>query len=195
MSVYNKDKCRVWIEKRPVNGKEDCAVITLNGRGEEIWVYSESFDNSGMSGNAAFGFADMHFDFPVPFRIGDILYDPDLSSGFEDIPCEPPTFEPFVYMGREPDDTFPERTAVCKYRQAADGIIYKDKDIWEDLTSLEYCPKEKLVDRNGKVLVALSGLVRGNIDATTFANVYAYILADDHAKQMKHTEEQRTYRR
>ena len=129
-------------------------------------------------------FVDMHFDFPLPFYTGDILYDPGRSYGFDAILCEPLSPEPFVYMGCEPDDDYPERTAVCEYRQNFDGTLYGKKDIWEDMTSLEYYPEEKL-SGTGKALTALSSLVRGGLTEVEFANIFAYILADGHAKQMR----------
>ncbi|MBQ7500538.1 MAG: hypothetical protein IJT91_06555 [Clostridia bacterium] len=184
VSAYDKNKSRIQIEKRPVNGKDDIAEITLNGAGEEIWAFEESFDTTGEIRDKSFGFADMRFDFPLPFYMGDILYDPGRSLVFDDIQCDPPAPEPFVYMGCEPDDEFPERTAVCEYRLNSDGTIYEKKDIWEDTTSLEYYPEEDLTG-TGKAMIALSSLVKGELNVAEFANIFAYILADDHAKRMK----------
>ena len=129
-------------------------------------------------------FENMRFSFPTPFKKGDILYDPervDLNSLWS---------RPFVLkesateISQRLGKPLRDGTDVI-----ADGLFLDSVDMLycediRDYTSLEYFPEEKLTGRL-RLLRALSGFVKGDIDEVLFANAYAFVLADERAKEIK----------
>ena len=113
-------------------------------------------------------FLSMEFDLPFPFFTGDILYSPE--GGMLNA-----STEPFVFYQRS------KGLAINGYMQDENGMI--ERGDMDDFTSLEYYPEANLTGVN-RALKALSSLVRGDIDEVSFANVFAYILADERTRQM-----------
>ena len=131
-------------------------------------------------------FEQMWFGFPMPFKKGDIVYDPRYPDS-NDMACGP-----FVYE-QSAADYYKERginggcdfTDMCVsgYFQDDDGTLYADNTDDEKLC-LEYYPIEKLKGVQ-RILIALSNYVKGEIDAILFANAYHYFLLEEQTRQSK----------
>ena len=179
------------IYKRPVGGPEyDYGCLTVNKAGEITWVYLYGRLSSDED-DLFLVFDDMWFDFPVPFKKGDILYDP-LNWNYGKF-----WSGPFVYtecatdIAKEKGRPLHDNTDMVAWGefQNEDGILYRE--CMHDYTSLEYYPADMLTGFK-RALIAYSNFVKGELEDELFAKAYAYILADEHAKDLKpryYTEE------
>ncbi len=127
-------------------------------------------------------FGGLWFDFPTPFKKGDILCEYDAvgkeTSGF----CR----GPFVVTGITPERATESNRLygdesdmnAWGYFQAEDGTIYEE--VMSNYMDLEYYRGE--LTGKKRILKALSNRVKGNIDVELFANAYHHILCDEHVK-------------
>ena len=140
-------------------------------------------------------FDHLWFDFPLPFKEGDIVYDPN---GNEKDFCD----GPFVLMETAVDvftKTIPaDDTAVDMYRktygricgtmemtaygyfQEEAGTLYAE--CMHHYMDLERYPEEKLTGKK-RILKALSNHLKGEIDAVLFARAYHQILLEESARE------------
>lgn len=130
-------------------------------------------------------FDGLWFDFPMPFKKGDVLCeytaDGKESSGF----CR----GPFVMTAITPENAT-EHTRLYGdesdmnawgYFQNSDGTIYHES-MWNYM-DLEYYRGE--LTGKKRILKALSNFVKGKIDIALFANAYHYILGEAHLKEIR----------
>ncbi len=178
------------VEKCSADGEPNFARIIVNSSGEIIRAISDFIDLDEEDHAVSCCFLNMDLIFPVPYHIGDILYDPGISNhdavrGFVFLSTQekPLSSTPFVFTGCGINETVPydDRSYPCGFFQFNDGAICKH--FATDHTSLEFYPEEELKGVR-RTLKALSSLVRGDIDEVNFANVFAYILADERTKQL-----------
>ena len=151
--------------------------------GEKICCYELTGDEFGKFNMLYEVFDGLWFDFPTPFKKGDILCEYDElgneSSGF----CK----GPFVVKGITPERI---REGTRKYGDSSDmnawgyfiddgGRIYSE--VMFNYMNLEFYRG----DLNGKkkVLKALSNFIAEEIDIALFANAYHYILCEENLKQ------------
>ena len=128
-------------------------------------------------------FDGLWFDFPTPFKKGDILCQYDLdgeeTSGF----CR----GPFFMKGITPDDA---RDWIRKdgdttdmnawgYFQYDDGTIYYE--VMYNYMNLEYYRGELIGKR--RIIKALSNFIKEKIDVVLFSNAYHHILGEEHLKE------------
>ena len=128
-------------------------------------------------------FDGLWFDFPTPFRKGDILCQYDLdgkeTSGF----CR----GPFVMKGITPDegrdwtrkDGDTTDMNAWGYFQYDDGTIYYE--VMYNYMNLEYYRGELIGKR--RIIKALSNFIKEKIDVVLFSNAYHYILGEEHLKE------------
>ena len=127
-------------------------------------------------------FDGLWFDFPTPFKKGDILCQYDLdgkeTSGF----CR----GPFVMKGITPDNV---RESTRKngdasdmnawgYFQDPDGTIYYE--VMHNYMDLEYYRGELTGKR--RILKALSNFIKGKIDIELMCRAYHYLMCDEYMK-------------
>ena len=181
---------------------EDIISITILKRaiGDDKWVeavYDLKGNVLSTDGNVVFFdefkgldciFDDLWFGFPLPFKKGDILYDPKKPL------CSRLWTGPFVLLttatdiskekGRPMHDS--SDMVAWGYFIDEDGNIYSE--CMHDYTSLEYYPDEKCT-KNLRILKALSYHIKGlsgNIeDPTDFAIEYHRILMENAASKIK----------
>lgn len=127
-------------------------------------------------------FEGLWFDFPTPFKKGDILcqYDSDgeESSGF----CR----GPFVAKGITPDnvsewtrkDGDTSDMNAWGYFQDPDGTIYYE--VMHNYMNLEYYRGELTEKR--RILKALSNFIKGEIDVELMCRAYHYLMCDEYTK-------------
>ena len=123
---------------------------------------------------------DMWFLFPVPFKKGDIVYEPGRAEKeFCSGPFVLEEIAPDYYAetGREPlDDSDMFASGVF---QNEDGYIYHE--VMFNYMDLEYYPEEKLTEKK-TILKAVSNYMKGNISLGLFANAYVYTLMKGEAE-------------
>lgn len=113
-------------------------------------------------------FDGLWFDFPTPFKKGDILWDPQKpgSDGMN--------YGPFVNMGVSPDGS--ENDGLCYgCFLNADGSFYKTKTHGSRYTDLEFYDPSLLKGPH-RTLVALGSFLQGKIDEILFAQAYHQLL-------------------
>ena len=154
------------------NNKE--YAVTKNRNGEIISVYAEMKRSS-----IEWQIRDMWFDIPIPFKKGDILFDPEMLK----------TRGPFVLVDTAPEYYRREGLkGVVDYTDMSVSGCFQDKkgrlcgDNMDDYLSLEYYPEKELRGYN-RALVAVSRLLKGEIDEVLFANAYDSILLQEQAKE------------
>ena len=162
------------------SNKHNKEYIVTKNRNGEIMSVSTEMDRDTIE----WQIEDMWFDIPTPFKKGDILIDPDRpeSSGFWDGPFVLIETAPEFYKrkGRKGGCDFSDMTAFG-YFQDEKGRLYDE--VMHDYLSLEYYPEKELCGYN-RTLVALSRLVKGEIDEVLFANAYDCILLQEQAKEV-----------
>ena len=131
-------------------------------------------------------FAGLWFDFPTPFKRGDILWDPQMPDDGDHFASGP-----FVNLGINLERISSEKSrnwikengdetdmAAEGYFSNPDGSIYKG--CVSGCMDLEYYPHE--LQRPRSTLKAASNLILGRIDALLFANAYHQLLTEHYAK-------------
>lgn len=128
-------------------------------------------------------FDGLWFDFPTPFKKGDILCEYDMDG------CETKGFcqGPFVMKGITPTDTrdWARQSGdnsdmnAWGYFQHDDGTIYYK--VMDNYMNLEYYRGEFTGKK--RIIKALSNLVKEKIDIVLFANAYHYILGEERLKE------------
>ncbi len=130
-------------------------------------------------------FDGLWFDFPTPFKKGDILCEYDIEGNETQGFCR----GPFVVKDITPAHA---RENTYKYCDSSDmnarGYFVDEKgkiyfEVMYNYMNLEFYRG----DLNGKkrVLKALSNFITGEIDIALFSNAYHYILSDEHLKENK----------
>ena len=124
-------------------------------------------------------FEDMWFDFPLPFKKGDIIYDTTRSE--DGLFCGAMVFESsahdrYVEHGRRGCDT--SDMWVSGYFQCDDGAIFGETDY--NYMNYEYYPPERLTGRK-RVLPVISRYLKGEIGLCCMNNTYHQILLEEMA--------------
>lgn len=129
-------------------------------------------------------FGGLWFDFPTPFKKGDILCEYDEEGNERSGYCH----GPFVMTGitpmgaRESTRMHGDETDMNAwgYFQHEDGKIYHES-MWNYM-DLEYYKGE--LDGKRRILKALSNHIKGYIDIGLFAKAYHLILCEEHTKDV-----------
>lgn len=123
-------------------------------------------------------FNRLWFSFPVPFKKGDILFDPSIPNSCTDplvmLGCTPLDYEETGHKGYDNTDM-----NVWGYVQKPDGAIYEEP-AWNYM-NYELYPPEKLTGKR-RILKALSNHLKGEIDSVLFAIAYHQILLEENAR-------------
>ena len=127
-------------------------------------------------------FDNLWFHFPVPYKKGDILYDPCRSQKcLESGPVVMTGITPLAYEedGREYSDT--SDMNVRGYFQKDDGTIYFETT-WNYM-DYEYCPQAELKGKR-RILTALSNYIKDNIDIEMLLRAYHFVLLEEAGKDI-----------
>jgi hypothetical protein len=128
-------------------------------------------------------FGWLWFEFPTPFKKGDILCEYDAAGKESSGSCRGPFVMTAITPEYATEHTRPygDETDMNAwgYFQHENGMIY-DESIWNYM-DLEYYRGELTGKR--RILKALSNHVKGNIDTALFANAYHLILCEENIKE------------
>lgn len=174
------EKMKFKITKQIVNRGQSTDVI-FSSDNEPLEFDTDWYPECG--DDILFGvFGGLWFDFPTPFKKGDILCDPKLSEMESDGLCP----GAFVMLDNSSQNAS-ENTRlygdesdmnVCGYFQNMDGTIYHE--VMSNYMDLEYYRGE--LSGKKRILKALGNYVKGEIDVSLFANAYHKILCEEYAK-------------
>lgn len=178
---------RLGCEKFKIKKQKIGAIdaIDIYCLGEKVYDYEligKEFDKYEMLYEV---FDGLWFDFPTPFKKGDILCEYDIEGNETQGFCR----GPFVVKDITPAHA---RENTYKYCDSSDmnawGYFIDEKgkiyfEVMYNYMNLEFYRG----DLNGKkrVLKALSNFITGQIDVALFSNTYHYILCDEHLKENK----------
>ncbi len=173
------------IEKQYID-KERAGYLILNKDLEPMSVYDGINETEEEQAIDGLGFSGMWFNFPVPFKKGDLVYDAKSVSK-----------TPFIYLGKTPDDLTSESTkhwveeegdetdmVSFGYFANEKGHIYHDTGIF--YMGLEYYTDE--LKPYEKSLLALSNFEKGEIDIPLLLAARDKISADFTALDKSPTE-------
>ena len=180
---YERLGCKKFkIRKRKIDTIYSMDIYCL---GEKIYSYELTGDEFGKYEMLYEVFDGLWFDFPTPFKKGDILCEYNIEGNETQGFCK----GPFVVKDITPAHA---RENTYKYGDSSDmnawgyfidenGKIYFE--VMHNYMNLELYSG----DLNGKkrVLKALSNFITGEIDIALFSNAYHYILCDEHLKENK----------
>lgn len=137
-------------------------------------------------------FNGLWFDFPTPFKKGDILCEYDKEGNERSGYCRGPfVMTAITPMGaRERTRMYGDETDMNAwgYFQNEDGTIYHES-MWNYM-DLEYYRGD--LDGKRRILKTLSNHIKGDIDVGLFAKAYHLILCEEHTKDVyphEHTKE------
>lgn len=128
-------------------------------------------------------FDDLWFDFPTPFKRGDIVWDPCRPEGY----CAGPFVLTYVCLEEIGDERARENirqhgdtTDMCAggYFQDPDGGLYYE-NMWNYM-NLEFYDRELIGP--ARTLIPLSNCLKGRIDAGLLATAYHQIMTEGYAE-------------
>lgn len=170
----------IIINKRKVGDAEYDSFLTFypNGAVKEVFGYNQKKE---MERRIYGFFVKLWFAFPIPFKKGDIVYDPNKN---EVDFCQ----GPFVFTETAADfyhrigtQMNSERDMMAYgYFQGKDGSLYEE--CMHQYMDLERYPEEKLTGKK-RILKALSNHLKDEIDAVLFARAYHQILLEESARE------------
>ena len=121
-------------------------------------------------------FEDLWLPFPVPFKKGDILYNPyEYNSSISPIVMTDITPLKYESDGRRHADNT-DMNVWGYFCDKVNGTIYWD--VTWNYMDFEYFPKEKLTGKN-RILKALSNLLKEKIDIELFIRAYHLIILEE----------------
>ncbi len=169
-----------FINKRKIDGDEYDPIMIFNPSGavNEVFAIAQKKE---MERRIHGFFFKLWFAFPLPFKKGDIVYDPN---GNEKDFCDGPfvltetAADIFKVTGRHMH-CYTDMTAYG-YFQKEDGTLYAE--CMHHYMDLERYPEEKLTGKK-RILKALGNHLKGEIDAILFAWAYHQILLEESARE------------
>ena len=181
LSVKEYEICKIWIDQK------DKSITAYYDRKLALTEISASYLVGRESDLQSYSFEGLWFDFPTPFEIGDVIYDPmRLESGC----CCGPFVVTSINVDPEKDKRIYENISKSGdntdmsargYFQNDDGSIYHDA--MNNYMDCEYY-REELIGKR-RTLKAMSNLLKHNIDETLFADAYHQILMEEYIKDNK----------
>lgn len=146
-------------------------------KGDDLKLISVDF-------NTDFGFdllKGLWFDFPTPFKSGDIVWDKHYASEpmvISNIGYKNLNKENYEYLKETGDET----DMTCEYYAIDDGMLFDD-NFYNNYIDLEYYPYE--LTGKDKVLLPISRFLKGDIDIGLCCNAFHNLsLADYMEKSM-----------
>ncbi|MDO5296404.1 MAG: hypothetical protein Q4F00_07215 [bacterium] len=178
LSVTEYKICKIWIDQK------DKSMTAYYNRNLELTEISASYLDDRESDLQSSSFEGLWFDFPTPFKIGDILHDP--KSPEFNFCCGPfvvtsinvdPEKDKRIYDNFSSSGDSSDMNARG-YFQNDDGSIYFE--VMQNYMDCEYYRGELVGKR--RTLKAMSNLLKHNIDEELFACAYHQILMEEYVK-------------
>ena len=169
-----------------ISGHESDIRVMLNRDFQIKDVYDHGCSREEFETYALFD--RMWFDFPTPFKKGDILYDVSSSVDFcgqRPMVLEKTSVEHFLDKGCRGRST--EDMWIAGYYQSPRiGNVHRVQVL--NYMNYEYYPQEKLVDEQ-KALKVISSFMKDEIDLPLMLNAYRKVLEESSAKRLVPEEE------
>lgn len=177
--------CQIRVQKSWFDGSGAYMDVATSQDGEITKIYNPGAMTEEEINLYEFGFDGMWFDFPNPFKRGDIIYNPGpLSSA--DFECD---YGPCVL-----EEPIPLRHRVERWKKSSGGdssdmVVHglfqrDDGTVFAECTAnymnFEYY-RGKL-DGKKRILMAISNYLKDEISLELLLNAYHVILAEEHAK-------------
>ena len=127
-------------------------------------------------------FDDLWFHFPVPFKKGDVLYNPIYPNKFD---CAGPVvmtgITPLYYEEDHRRHADTSDMIVSGYFQCEDGTIYHE--VTYNYMDYEYFPAESLTGKK-RILKSLSSFEKGEISIDLFIKAYHLIILEETVNEL-----------
>ena len=178
LSVIEYKICKIWIDQK------DKSMTAYYDRNLALTEISASYLADRENDLQSSSFDGLWFDFPTPFKIGDIIHDP-ASPEFSF--CCGPFVVTSINVDPEKDKRIFENVFKSGdnndmnargYFQNDDGSIYHE--VMNNYMDCEYYRGELVGKR--RTLKAMSNFVKHNIDVELFACAYRQIIMEEYAK-------------
>ena len=178
LSVTEYKICKIWIDQK------DKSMTAYYDRNLALTEISASYLTDRESDLQSFSFEGLWFDFPTPFKIGDIIHDP-ASPEFDF--CCGPFVVTSINIDPEKDKRIYENVSASGdnsdmnargYFQNDDGSIYHE--VMQNYMNCEYYRGELTGKR--RTLKAMSNFLKKNIDEALFACAYHQIIMEEYVK-------------
>lgn len=178
--------CRFCIRKSWVDERKNCIIVETNHNGEIVKIrdYGEMTDEEYDLVERSFD--GMWFDFPNPFKRGDIIYNPGRfdSADFE---CD--------YGLCVLEEEIPLRRCIESWKISGDssdmtvhGLFQNTEGMVFSECTANYMNFEQYHgELNGKnrILMAISNYLKGNISLDLLLNAYHIIITEEHIKDFQ----------
>jgi len=179
---------RIRIRKVWFDGRDENIGVELNTNGEVLKVLYDDFKSSKEIDILDLGFDGMWFDFPNPFKKGDIIYNPGRFSS-ADFECN--------YGLCVLEEEVPLRRCIESWKKSSgadssdmtvDGLFQnEDGTIFAECTAnymnFEYYRGE--LDGKKRILKAISNYLKGKISLELLLAAYHTILTEEWAKDTR----------
>ena len=194
---------RIRITKKRIDGLDDTLAEKTSYMGVNLnhnfeIESKDSFDNNPPDEDSAthYNFEEIGISFPIPFKKGDIIYDPSFT---DDTYIGPMVMDEMKPMEIIVSDLFAEEIdyeynnsvmVVSGYFQDYMGSIHNGSAT--NYMNYEYYPAKKLHGKR-RILLAISNLLKGEIDIGLCLNAYHQIMLEESAKThmpREYTEEE-----
>jgi hypothetical protein len=192
MLYSSYEKCLKQMNKEIQEEKDDTVSGDIRRSGiDSFWTITAFYNNNAeiidvriprdygiLDWNLLDFFEDLWFHFPVPYKKGDILYDPrKYNRGSRDGLIVMTGITPLLYEedGRTHTDSS-DMNVWGYFQEEETGILYQE--VTWNYMDYELFPKEKLVGKK-RILKALSNLLKEEISLDLFIRAYHLIILEE----------------
>ena len=179
-SINDSRKCRIRIQKRWFDDVQNRIEVEATSDGEIVNILDYGAATESEMNLVNFGFYGMWFDFPTPFKKGDIICNPEKQDEFELVggPC--------VIEQEIPLRSCSKRWKMCgDYSdmlvhglfQMQNGTIYRE--CTHSYMDFEFYRKPLAGKK--RILKAISNYIKGKISLDLLLNAYHIILSEERA--------------